>query len=218
MVVQCTGHFHKQAATTERGKEYISRFERKFKKDADAFGALAADAYFLLVDGIRRADSTEGIKIRDALADTRDFQGVSGIISMGENGNPAKTMVINQVRNGRFVYFATVPEMDRKPIAEVGQPSSEASTRLGAEAFYEKGNQLFEAGDYKNAIYSYEKALEFDKGSPPLYYNLANAQMAVGQDKEAITNFHNYLRLRPEASNAREVMATIKKLEKRVGK
>jgi branched-chain amino acid transport system substrate-binding protein len=103
-----TGHFHKQAAATERAKEYIKRFEEKFKKEADAFGALGADSYFLLLDAIQRAGSTDGIKIRDALADTKNFAGVSGIITMGENGNPIKSMVINKVEGGKFVYVTTV--------------------------------------------------------------------------------------------------------------
>ncbi|MCK8602338.1 ABC transporter substrate-binding protein [Desulfoferrobacter suflitae] len=103
-----TGHFHKDAATTERSKQYIKLYEEKFKKEADAFGALGADAYFLLVDAIKRAASTDGTKIRDALQDTKDFQGVSGIITMGEDGNPIKSMVINKVQDGKFVYVTTV--------------------------------------------------------------------------------------------------------------
>lgn len=103
-----TGHFHKDAATTERSKQYIKLYEEKFKKEADAFGALGADAYFLLVDAIKHAESTDGTKIRDALQSTKDFQGVSGIITMGENGNPIKSMVINKVQDGKFVYVTTV--------------------------------------------------------------------------------------------------------------
>jgi branched-chain amino acid transport system substrate-binding protein len=103
-----TGHFHKQAATTERAKEYIKRYEAKFNKEADAFGALGADAYFLLVDAIKRAGSTDGTKIRDALASTKDFKGVSGLITMGQDGNPIKSMVINKVQGGKFVYVTTI--------------------------------------------------------------------------------------------------------------
>lgn len=69
-----TGHFHKQAAVTERAKEYVKRFEEKYKKEAGAFDALGADAYFLLVDAIKRAGSDDGTKIRDALASTKDFK------------------------------------------------------------------------------------------------------------------------------------------------
>ncbi len=103
-----TGHFHKQAGSTDRAKEYIKRYESKYKKDADAFGALGADAYFLLVDAIKRAGSIDGTKIRDALAATKDFRGVSGTITMGEDGNPIKSMVINKVSGGKFVYVTTI--------------------------------------------------------------------------------------------------------------
>ncbi|NTU48587.1 MAG: ABC transporter substrate-binding protein [Syntrophobacteraceae bacterium] len=103
-----TGHFHKQAATTERAKEFMKRYEEKYKKDTDAFGALGADAYFLLVDAIKRAGSTDGTKIREALAQTKDFKAVSGILTMGENGNPVKSMVINKVEGGKFAYVTTV--------------------------------------------------------------------------------------------------------------
>jgi branched-chain amino acid transport system substrate-binding protein len=103
-----TGHFHKQAATTDRAKEYIKRYEEKYKKEAGAFDALGADAYFLLVDAIKRAGSTDGTKIREALANTKNFQGVSGTVTMGEGGNPIKSMVINKVEGGKFVYVTTV--------------------------------------------------------------------------------------------------------------
>lgn len=103
-----TGHFHKDAVTTERGKEYIKRFQAKYHKDADAFGALGADAYFLMVDAMKRAQSTDGPKVRDALASTKDFQGVSGVITMGPDGNPIKSMVINKVQGGKFVYVTTI--------------------------------------------------------------------------------------------------------------
>ena len=103
-----TAHFHKEGASTERAKEYIKRYEEKYKKEADAFGALGADGYFLLIDAIKRAGSTEGEKIRDALADTKDFKAVSGMITMGEGGNPIKSMVINKVEGGKFVYVTTI--------------------------------------------------------------------------------------------------------------
>jgi branched-chain amino acid transport system substrate-binding protein len=103
-----TGHFHKDAATTDRAKEYIKRYEAKYKKDADAFSALGADSYFMMVDAIKRAGSTDGTKIRDALVAMKDFKGVSGTITMGDSGNPIKSMVINKVEGGKFVYVTTV--------------------------------------------------------------------------------------------------------------
>ena len=103
-----TGHFHKDAASTERSKEYIKRFQEQKGKEADAFGALGADAYFLLVESIKAAGTTDGTKVRDALAAVKDFQGVSGVITMGESGNPVKSMVINKVENGKFAFVTVI--------------------------------------------------------------------------------------------------------------
>ncbi|MEN6441384.1 MAG: ABC transporter substrate-binding protein [Syntrophobacter sp.] len=103
------GHFHRDAAVTARAKEYIRRFEEKYKSaEVHAFGMVGADAYFLLLDGIRRAGSTDGQKIRDAISATKDFEGVTGTMSMDPLGNPIKSMVINKVENGKFVYVTTI--------------------------------------------------------------------------------------------------------------
>ncbi len=103
-----TGHFHKEAASTDLAKKYIELFEKKKNKEADAFGALAADAYFLLIEAIEKAGSTEGPKVRDAMVAIKNFAGVSGLITMQESGNPVKSMVINKVKDGKFVYVTTV--------------------------------------------------------------------------------------------------------------
>jgi branched-chain amino acid transport system substrate-binding protein len=103
-----TGHFHKEAASTDLAKEYIKRFEAKKNKEADAFGALAADAYFLLIEAIEKAGSTDGTKVREAMVAIKGFPGVSGMITMQDSGNPVKSMVINKVKDGKFVYVTTV--------------------------------------------------------------------------------------------------------------
>jgi len=48
----------------------------------DAHAALAYDATRVLADAIARANSTDGAKLRAALAETRNFAGVTGIISI----------------------------------------------------------------------------------------------------------------------------------------
>ncbi len=103
-----TGHFHKDASTTERAKKFAELYQAKYKDEISAFSALGADAYLLLVDAIKRAGSTDGPKVRDALAATKDFKGVSGSITMGPDGNPIKGVVIERVENGKFVYVTTV--------------------------------------------------------------------------------------------------------------
>ena len=107
--VAFTGHFHPQAATTDLAKDWMARFEKKYPgKQPNAFHALGADAYFVLLDAITRANSMKGENIRAALATTKDFSAISGKLSIGEDGNAVKPMVINVVKNGKFEYLTTV--------------------------------------------------------------------------------------------------------------
>jgi len=107
--VAFTGHFNVKAATTALAKDFIARFSKKYpNKEPNAFHALGADAYFVLLDAITRAKSTKGEAIRAALATTKNFPAISGKLSIGEDGNAVKPMVINVVKGGKFEYLATV--------------------------------------------------------------------------------------------------------------
>jgi branched-chain amino acid transport system substrate-binding protein len=103
-----TAHFAEAAVTTKLGKDVLAFYKKMYNKDLDGFGAMGADAYFLLFDAMRRANSVEGPKVREALATTKDFEGVTGKISIGDDGNAVKSVVINQVKDGKFVYVTTI--------------------------------------------------------------------------------------------------------------
>jgi branched-chain amino acid transport system substrate-binding protein len=106
--VYFTAHFNAAAVTTKLGKEFMALYKKKYNRELDAFGAMGADAYFVLLDAMQRSTSTLGPKVREGLATTRDFQGVSGKISIGEDGNAVKSVVINQVKDGKFVYVTSM--------------------------------------------------------------------------------------------------------------
>jgi len=85
-------------------------FVKKFKhvgKITSAF-VLSHDAVFLLCDAILRAGSMDRKKIRDALKETTDFEGITGKIVFDKNRNPVKNAVINEINNGKIRYFKTV--------------------------------------------------------------------------------------------------------------
>jgi len=103
-----TAHFAEAAVTTKRGKDVLAFYKKMYNKDLDGFGAMGADAYFLLYDAMKRANSVEGPKVREALATTKDFEGVTGKISIGDDGNAVKSVVINQVKDGKFVYVQSI--------------------------------------------------------------------------------------------------------------
>ena len=74
-----------------------------------AVAALGYDAYMVALDAIERAGSTEGAAIRDALAATADFEGVTGTINFDENGDALKNMaVIKTVMDGKFQFLQVV--------------------------------------------------------------------------------------------------------------
>lgn len=106
--VYLTSHFSLEAITNKLAKKYVAKFRKKYKRDADGFGALGADAYFILIGAIKRAKSTEGSKIRTALTETKNFKGVTGTITIDEDGNTVKSLVITRVKNGKFTYVTTV--------------------------------------------------------------------------------------------------------------
>ncbi len=116
-----TGHFEKEAANTPLAKKFIPVYEKKFGK-VGTFDVMGADAYFVLADAIERAKSTEGAKIRAALANTKNFKGISGTINIGEDGNAIKSLVIVQVRGGDFRYVATVDPPGAKPEPKKAAP------------------------------------------------------------------------------------------------
>lgn len=103
-----TAHFAKEAAATDLARQYIESYKKETGKDASGFDALGADAYFVILDAMTRAKSTDGPKIREALASTKNFNGVSGIINIGPDGNAVKSLVLLHVKDGDFKYLATV--------------------------------------------------------------------------------------------------------------
>lgn len=101
-------HYSVQATGTDVSKEFVDAYRAKYGKEPNAFAALGYDAYLMILDAIKRANSINPEDIRDALAETRDFKGVTGTITMDENGDANKSAVILQVKNGKFEYLTTV--------------------------------------------------------------------------------------------------------------
>ena len=103
-----TALFHRQGATTEMGRKFMQAYESTYKKPLDGFAALGGDSYFLLTAAMNRAGGTDGAKVAQALAATKDFAGVTGVITMGPNHNPIKGVTVIKVEKGQFVYQTTI--------------------------------------------------------------------------------------------------------------
>jgi branched-chain amino acid transport system substrate-binding protein len=101
-------HYDPEGATTPSSKEFVDLYEAKFGRAPNAFAALGYDAYMLLVDAIERAGSTDPGAIRDAIAATDKFEGVTGWISINEDHDAVKSAVVKTVDGGAFKFLAIV--------------------------------------------------------------------------------------------------------------
>ena len=97
-------------------QSFVQEYKQRYGNLApDAHAALAYDAALLLVDAIKRAGTTEGPKLRDALAQTKDFKGVTGSISMDSHRNAVKPAVVIKLMDVRFIYQETIQPDAVKP-------------------------------------------------------------------------------------------------------
>ncbi|AUI38299.1 ABC transporter substrate-binding protein [Geobacillus thermoleovorans] len=82
-------------------QEFVKAFKAKYNKAPDAFNALGYDTAYFLADAIKRAGSADPVKIKDALAQTKDLQLVSGTMTLNENHDPVKSAAILEYKDGQ---------------------------------------------------------------------------------------------------------------------
>jgi branched-chain amino acid transport system substrate-binding protein len=83
-------------------QKFVSEYKSRYSAIPDALAGLAYDAANILFDAIKRANTTDGAKVRDAIASTKDFAGVTGRISIDQDRNAVKPAVILEVKNGQL--------------------------------------------------------------------------------------------------------------------
>ena len=88
-------------------QSFVKKYTEKYGMAPDALAALAYDATGLILDAFKRAGSTQGSAIRDALKDT-GFSGVGGTYRFDANRNPVKIGYVLGIKGGQQVFVATV--------------------------------------------------------------------------------------------------------------
>lgn len=106
------GNYFSNHYTTEDPRpevqQFIKNYEARFGSKPNALAASGYDAARVLFEAIKRANSVEGPKLRDAIAATKDFQGATGIITLNENRDATKSAVVLQVKDKQFRYLETI--------------------------------------------------------------------------------------------------------------
>jgi branched-chain amino acid transport system substrate-binding protein len=84
-------------------RQFVERYRELYGETPDAMAVLGYDAANVLFDAMKRAPSLQGAAIRDAIAQTKDFPGVTGTITINERRDAEKPMVVLQVRGDSLV-------------------------------------------------------------------------------------------------------------------
>lgn len=86
-------------------KAFSAKYEKAYGKKPDQFAAQAYDAFYIMTDALKAAGTADRAKLRDALAATRNFQGVVGTFSFDAERDVVMTPSVLVVKSGKFAIF-----------------------------------------------------------------------------------------------------------------
>jgi branched-chain amino acid transport system substrate-binding protein len=112
-------------------KTFVQNYKQRFNTEPDTLGTLAYDSIYLLADAYKRAGAVDKARLRDALASTKGFKGITGVITMTPERNPIKPAVVVKYVDGSNQYATTIYPEGMAPEAE-GSAAPAASAASGA--------------------------------------------------------------------------------------
>ena len=116
-----TNHYF-YADETPVVRNFVQRYKDRYGAIPDGMAALGYDAARVLADALKRAKKLDGASIRDAIAATRNFDGVTGTITIGPDRNAVgKKIIIEEVKNGQLTLRATIQPNGATPTATAAQ-------------------------------------------------------------------------------------------------
>jgi len=92
------------------GEAFIKKYEERFKSQVEIYSPMAYDAVMVIVDAMKRSNSTEASAILGALP-TTDFNGLSGHITFDAKGDLKESVItLNQYKDGKVVTLEVVKQ------------------------------------------------------------------------------------------------------------
>jgi branched-chain amino acid transport system substrate-binding protein len=101
-------------------QNFVKAYQAKFSVAPDSLAALAYDSAKVLADAIKRAGGTDSAKLKDAINATKDFKGVTGVITLDSSRNAVKSAVVLELNPAasKFDFKETIyPEGMTPPTA-----------------------------------------------------------------------------------------------------
>ena len=89
-------------------QSFVTEYRKRHGKNPEATAALGYDALKIFAQAAERAKGLDRKAIRDQIAATKDYQGVSGTITMGADRNPIKPVAMIKIENGQMNFAGWV--------------------------------------------------------------------------------------------------------------
>lgn len=102
-----SNHYSAERASPA-AQRFIAEYRRRYEDTPSGLAALGYDAAKILFEAMGRATAIDGPVIRDALAATRGFDGVTGNITIDSDRNAVKPAVVLKIEGGAYHYAATI--------------------------------------------------------------------------------------------------------------
>ncbi|MBQ0017947.1 MAG: ABC transporter substrate-binding protein [Clostridiales bacterium] len=109
--------------STEEAERFRILYENKYgaEDEPDSYAALGYDSYLLLINAISSASSLDGQDIRDALVNTDDVKGATGVFRFDNVGNTVRTITFYTISDGNLKYIYTTKEAtESKKLEDIG--------------------------------------------------------------------------------------------------
>lgn len=89
----------------QKVQEFVKKYEEKYGKKPDQFAAQAYDALYIMAEALKNAGDADRDAVRDALAETKDFQGILGSFSFDKDGDVVMEPTVLIIDEGKFKVF-----------------------------------------------------------------------------------------------------------------
>lgn len=81
-------------------RTFVDAYQAEYGQVPDSFAVLSYDATMLIIEAIKRANSTDTVKIKDELAKTKEYPAVSGLITLNETHDAITSAVVIEMKDG----------------------------------------------------------------------------------------------------------------------
>jgi len=108
-------------------QKFVNDYKAKYGSIPDALAATAYDAARIMFDAIKRANSLDGKAIRDALAATKEFPGVTGKVTFNQNRDAVKPIVMIEIKDGGLYAVKERVQVEGAAMPVLDAPATAAS-------------------------------------------------------------------------------------------